>query len=397
MTNGGLSILSWTKTYKKLLILSLTCTSVLSTLPTVAAQEELSKTPNLTQDTPVKAPIQALQMPKDYPEALNNVQVDGRSYVVVDQETNKILMEKEGNVAYPIASMSKVLSMYLIYQAIEQGKLKEDEKIVIPDTIVQNISSNPDLSNVGLESGVEYSVKDLMNGIMLSSGNDATSALMWKIYGSEQEGVKAIRHQLDEWGIDDYSFYSTSGVPVQYLPQDYWIDDAKEGDENKLSASDMALVAKYTIEKYPQILDITSQYEYTFMAGTPQEKQLVNPSELLDGKTYGRKGMTGLKSGLTDGAGRCYVATGTENGRKVITVLMGAQESSYPGIYTLLDTLSQYPDLYKKDGFSINKRLTKAEKEAAKAKADEKKDGKKELKNQRDTGLTKLMRDIFKF
>ena len=92
------------------------------------------------------------------------------------------------------------MSVYLTYKAIEEGKIKLDDKIKTPESIVRDFTDNAELSNAGLVTDAEYTVQDLLYGIMLASGNDATTLLMSHIYGSEQEAVAAIRRQLDEWG-----------------------------------------------------------------------------------------------------------------------------------------------------------------------------------------------------
>ena len=168
-----------TKLHTKLVLLTLASTTLLGLASPIMAQE-LKKTPDLTKDFSQTQASQAssFTMPSGYPEELNSLTEDTRSYVVIDQDTHKVLMEREGNKPYPIASMSKIMSVYLTYKAIEEGKIKLDDKIKTPESIVRDFTDNAELSNAGLVTDAEYTVQDLLYGIMLASGNDATTLLM---------------------------------------------------------------------------------------------------------------------------------------------------------------------------------------------------------------------------
>lgn len=397
---------------KHLVLSSLVSMSVLSVGTTVSAQvENISKTPNLSQDIQEVTQYDPVEIPEEYPQELLDwyaSNIDARSYAVIDVETNKILAQTQGNVPYPIASMSKIMAVYLVYKAIDEGKLSLDTMVTIPQEIEDYFSFNPEMSAVGLYAGEEYSVEDLIHGIMFLSGNDATSALLWEIYGTEQAAVQAIREQLTEWGFTDFEFYTVSGIPNMYLPEELWIDGSNETSENKMSAVDVALMSQYVVKEFPHLLEVTSKYEYTFAAGTELEQVFYTSNQLLEGQAYGRAGITGLKSGMTDAAGRNFVSTSTENGREVIAVVMGLfpredglDVTTYWETEILLDALLDYPDLYQLEGLPSNKRLTRAEREAELAKlAEEEAQAEMaeegiELENRRDSPVTNFMRDLF--
>ena len=397
---------------RSLVISSLVGMCVLSVNTTGSAQvENITKTPNLSQDIQEVTQYNPVEMPADYPQELLDwyaSNIDARSYAVVDVETNKILAQSQGNVPYPIASMSKIMAVYLVYKAIDEGKLSLDTKITIPQEIEDYYSFNPEMSAVGLYAGEEYSVEDLIHGVMFLSGNDATSALLWEIYGTEQAAVQAIREQLTEWGFTDFEFYTVSGIPNMYLPEELWMDGSNETSENKMSAVDVALMSQYVVKEFPHLLEVTSKYEYTFAAGTELEQVFYTSNQLLEGQAYGRPGITGLKSGMTDAAGRNFVSTSTENGREVIAVVMGLfpredglDVTTYWETEILLDALLDYPDLYQLEGLPSNMRLTRAEREAELAKlAEEEAQAEMaeegiELENRRDSPVTNFMRDLF--
>lgn len=386
--------------------------SVLSVGAPVSAQvENITKTPNLSQDIQEVIQYDTIEIPADYPQELLDwyeSNIDARSYAVIDVETNKILAQSQANVPYPIASMSKVMAVYLVYKAIDEGKLSLDTMITIPQEIEDYFSFNPEMSAVGLYAGEEYSVEDLIHGVMFLSGNDATSALLWEIYETEQAAVKAIRQQLTDWGFTDFEFYTVSGIPNLYLPESLWIEGSNETSENKMSAMDVALMSQYVVKEFPHLLEVTSKEDYTFAAGTELEQVFYTSNQLLAGQTYGRPGITGLKSGMTDAAGRNFVSTGTENGREIIAVVMGLfpredglDVTTYWETEILLDALLDYPDLYQLEGLPSNMRLTRAEREAELAKlAEEEAQAEMaeegiELENRRDSPVTNFMRDLF--
>lgn len=341
--------------YRRIIYPLLLLTLLTNTLSTYA---QLSKTPNLSADQ-LSIPTQdPLVLPEDYPQDILehfNENIDARSFIVVDVETNRVLAEKQGNTRYPIASMSKLAATYLVYQAVEEGRLSLTDEIEIPKEIEDNMSFNPEMSAMGLYSDLKYTVQDLLAGVLLMSGNDATSALMWHLYGSEQAGVAAIRELLLSWGITNFEFYTVSGIPNQYIPESWWIEGSNETSENQMTAADVALMAEYLVRDFPEVLEITSAESYTAFEGKDNEFTMYNTNLLLPGATYGRDGIKGLKSGNTDAAGKNFVAYGQENGRNIIAVVMGVFDradleiNSYWEIEILLNKLAEYPDLYQNE------------------------------------------------
>lgn len=375
-------------------------------LTPVYAQQGLSKTPNLTADTIIMGPIEEFKQPENYPQDIvDHFQdnMDARSYIVIDQETNRILAQKSGNMPYPIASMSKVISLYLIYQAIDKGKIKLDDEIEVPQKIIDDIVSNPELSNIGLVDGQTYTVKDLIYAIMLHSANDATSALMWHLYGDEHSAVMAMRDLVESWGIKNYRLYTTSGAPNNELPEDWWMIGSNEASENTMSAADIALAAQHLIQDYPTVLEVTSKPTYQFKEGTDLETTLYNPNQLLPGGQYGREEMDGLKSGYTDAAGKNFVATGTENNRRIIAVAMGVfgeNLSSYWEIEILLNKLNEYPDLYQNDQLPTNLpsqpvETTEKNDSQPETESNEESANPDEIPNSRNNYITNVMRGLF--
>lgn len=400
-----------------LLMTGIILTSMVSPVGISAQIENLSKSPNLSVDIAEIQEYEPLDMPADYPEDLVehfDENVDARSFVVIDVETNRILAQRQANIPYPIASMSKVMSAYLVLKAVDEGTISMDTMIEAPAEITDVLSGNFELSSANLFAGEEYTVKDLLYGVMMLSGNDATSVLMWHLYGSEQAGTQAIIDQLYQWGFTDYEFYTTSGIPNLYLPESWWMPGSVETSENKMSAQDVALMSEYVVTEYPELLQITASEDYVFMEGTDLEQYFYTTNLLLPGQAHGREGINGLKSGTTDAAGKNFVATGTENGREIIAVAMGLfprddglEITSYWDIEILLEGLEEYPDLHENADLPVNSLPTLEERQAQQAEearlaaleeeGSESDAGDEPFENRRDNPITNFIGRLFKW
>lgn len=400
-----------------LLMTGIILTSMVSPVGISAQIENLSKSPNLSMDIAEIQEYEPLDMPADYPEDLVehfDENVDARSFVVIDVETNRILAQRQANIPYPIASMSKVMSAYLVLKAVDEGTISMDTMIEAPAEITDVLSGNFELSSANLFAGEEYTVKDLLYGVMMLSGNDATSVLMWHLYGSEQAGTQAIIDQLYQWGFTDYEFYTTSGIPNLYLPESWWMPGSVETSENKMSAQDVALMSEYVVTEYPELLQITASEDYVFMEGTDLEQYFYTTNLLLPGQAHGREGINGLKSGTTDAAGKNFVATGTENGREIVAVAMGLfprddglEITSYWDIEILLEGLEEYPDLHENADLPVNSLPTLEERQAQQAEearlaaleeeGSESDAGDEPFENRRDNPITNFIGRLFKW
>lgn len=309
-----------------------------------------------------------LSFPESYPKELKNFETVAERYLLIDQETERVLAAKDAIDPYPIASISKIMPAYLTYKAVEEGKIAMEDVIEVSQEIEDYYSFNPESSSVGLYAGVNYPVKDLLEATMILSANDATAALMWEIYGSEEAAVQAIRNQLYDWGMTDFEFYTTSGFPNRYIPESLWVSGSGEDDQNMMSAADVALMTKKVVEEYPQLLEMTAQNSVVFMEDTDYEEVIANSNALLPDNSLGRDGVTGLKSGFTDAAGKCFVTTTTENDRKEIAVVLKVPDqedmSSYEETYNLLETAGEFADLYKNKDLPIISLPTLAERQA---------------------------------
>ena len=175
---------------------------------------------------------------------------------------------------------------------------------------------------------------------MVSSANSAAIALAEKIAGSEKDFVDKMRAKLLEWGIQDATVVNTTGLNNETLGDNIY-PGSKKDEENKLSAYDVAIVARNLIRDYPQVLEITKKPTSTF-AGL----EIHSTNSMLEGMPAYRGGIDGLKTGTTDKAGASFVGTTVEKGMRIITVVLNADQQNgnpyarFTATSSLLDYIS---------------------------------------------------------
>lgn len=257
-------------------------------------------------------------------EAKETFSVNASAAIAVDMDSGKILYNHNAEESLGIASMTKIISAYVIYHEVDQGHLTWDDTVTI-DKDLDKSSKNPDLSNVPLNSKLTYTVKDLLEASLISSANAATSALARHISGTEPEFVDLMRQQLLDWDINDAYIISASGLGTEDMVGPTYPKSKKE-DENMMSARSMAIVAYHVLTDYPEILDIAQTPSRTFFPETKHEYTFWNSNEMLPGFDYAYEGVDGLKTGTTPLAGNCFVGTAVQNDQRIITVLMNVDE-----------------------------------------------------------------------
>jgi D-alanyl-D-alanine carboxypeptidase (penicillin-binding protein 5/6) len=242
--------------------------------------------------------------------------VAAKHAIAVEASTGKVLYEKDATTPDGIASMTKILTVYLTYKENDKGNLSWDTKVPISD-YAYDLTANSDASNVPMEAR-EYTVEQLVNAAMVASANSAAIALAEQIGGTESKFVDMMQAQLQEWGITDAKLVNASGLNNSYLGDNIY-PGSSSTDENTLSARDVAIIAQHLISEYPDVLKITNQATADFDGST-----MNTYNYMLKGMPYARDGVDGLKTGTTELAGASFVATSTENGMRIISVVMNA-------------------------------------------------------------------------
>lgn len=255
---------------------------------------------------------------------------EAKSAILIERDTGEILYDKDAHIKLPPASMTKVMTLILIMEAIDNNELHLDEKIRISEN-----AASMGGSQIFLGAGEEMSVEDLLKGVAIASGNDASVALAEKIAGSEQSFVKHMNNKVAELGLENTQFNNVSGLPAK----------------NHYSTSyDMAMMAKELL-KYESITDYTSIYDDYLRKGEENEFWLVNTNKLV--KFY--PGVDGLKTGYTNEAKYCLTATAMKDDMRVVAVVMGADniKDRNASVSKLLD--------YAFNHFETNKLFEKGE------------------------------------
>ena len=222
-----------------------------------------------------------------------------KSAILIERDTGKVLYEKNSNESLPPASMTKIMTMLLIMEALDEGKLSYDEKVRASE-----YAASMGGSQIFLEAGEEMTVEELLKGIAIGSGNDAAVAMAERIAGSEEAFIDMMNKKAEELELKDTKFQNTTGLPVE---------------EHYSSAYDMAIMSKELL-KYEDITKYTGKYEAYLREDTDNKFWLVNTNKLV--RFY--PGVDGLKTGFTREAMYCLTATAEKDGMRVIAVVFGA-------------------------------------------------------------------------
>ena len=222
-----------------------------------------------------------------------------KSAILIERDTGKVLYEKNSNESLPPASMTKIMTMLLIMEALDEGKLSYDEKVRASE-----YAASMGGSQIFLEAGEEMTVEELLKGIAIGSGNDASVAMAERIAGSEEAFIDMMNKKAEELELKDTKFQNTTGLPVE---------------EHYSSAYDMAIMSKELL-KYEDITKYTGKYEAYLREDTDNKFWLVNTNKLV--RFY--PGVDGLKTGFTREAMYCLTATAEKDGMRVIAVVFGA-------------------------------------------------------------------------
>lgn len=221
-----------------------------------------------------------------------------KSAILVDNLSGKVLYEKNADEKLAPASMTKLASMLIVMEAIDNGSLKLEDKVTISEE-----AANMGGSQVFLQAGEVYTVHDLLKSVAIASGNDAVVALSEKVGGSVSGFVDMINKRLKELGATNTNFVNPHGL---------------DAEGHYSTARDMSIIARELL-RHEKILEYTSIYEEYLEKNDGSRIWLVNTNRLV--RFY--DGVDGLKTGFTKTAGYCLTATAKKNNFRLISVVMG--------------------------------------------------------------------------
>lgn len=268
--------------------------------------------------------VSMFQLPKSAFAADDILGVHADGAIAIEASTGKVLYEKNADTALGIASMSKMMTEYILLESIKKGKIKWDQEYTPSDYVVK-ISHDTNLSNVPLRKDMKYKIIDLYHAMAIYSANAATIAIAETIAGSETNFVKLMNEKAKELGLKDYKFVNSTGLNNSDL-QGMYPKGSGPDDENVMSARATAKLAFHLVNDYPEMLKTSSIPKMVFHAGPGEDINMENWNWMLPTLIYGSKdnGVDGLKTGTTDFAGSCFTGTAMRNGMRVITVVLNA-------------------------------------------------------------------------
>ncbi|MFD0048516.1 D-alanyl-D-alanine carboxypeptidase family protein [Actinomycetes bacterium NPDC127524] len=259
----------------------------------------------------------------------NQLAENASSAILIERDTGAVLYQKNSDQKLPPASMTKIMTMLLIMDAVDKGELKLNEKIRTSE-----YAASMGGSQIFLEPGEEMTTEQMLRGISIGSANDASVAVAERLAGSEEAFVKKMNEKAKELGLKNTRFQNATGLPVK---------------NHYSTAHDMSIMAKELL-KYDLITKFTGTYESFLREGTDKKFWLVNTNRLV--KFY--PGVDGLKTGFTNEAKYCLTATAKKGNMRVIAVIFGAPSPKERNaqITKMLDyAFSQYTThpIYKRD------------------------------------------------
>ena len=231
-------------------------------------------------------------------------EVAGKSAVLMDVATGRVLYEKNAHEALAPASVTKVMTLLLIMEALDCGKLQWTDMVTASETAAAKGGSQ-----IYLKVGETMSVADMVKSIAVSSANDCACAMAEHLAGSEEAFVGMMNQRAAELGMGDTHFVNCTGL-----------DDSEEAQNHRTSAYDIALMSRELLGKHPDIKKYTTIWMDTVRDGA---FGLSNTNKLI--RFY--SGATGLKTGFTSGAGYCLSASAQREDLELIAVVMGCQTS----------------------------------------------------------------------
>lgn len=231
--------------------------------------------------------------------------IDAKSYILMEASTGTILSENNSEEPLPPASVTKIMTLLLIYDSVNEGKIKWDDMVTVSEH-----AASMGGSQIFLEPNEQQSVETLTKSIAIASANDAAVAMAEFIAGSEESFVGMMNEKAKELGMKNTTFVNACGL---------------DAEGHKMSAKDIALMSRELITKYPDIKKYTTTWQDTITHTTSKgttEFWLTNTNKLI--KWY--KDATGLKTGSTNEALYCLSGTAERDGMELIAVVMAAPD-----------------------------------------------------------------------
>ncbi len=281
--------------WKKILVTVLGCAVILCAFIGIGK--------NLPKQDPIELETVTDEIADEDKEAPFEVAAKGA--VLIDADTGKVLFQQNAHEELPLASVTKVMTMLLVMDAVDSGKISLDDEVTISER-----AASMGGSQMYMEFGETHTVKELLKGVAMASANDGCVALSEYVAGSEEIFVERMNKKAKDLGMRDTHFVNTNGLPVA---------------EHYSSAYDISIMSK-ELYKYEEVREWFTTWQDTITVGLPgKEKEfgLTNTNKLI--KQY--QGCDGIKTGFTSDAGYCLSASATRGDTHLIAVALGCETS----------------------------------------------------------------------
>ena len=226
-------------------------------------------------------------------------QLAAKAYILIDANTGHILVENNADMPLPPASLAKMMTTYIVSNEIAAGRLTKDDTVLISDNAWEKGGAKTDGSTMFLSPRTRVSVSDLMRGVIIQSGNDASIALAEHISGDEAAFADVMNHQASLLGMDSTQYFNSTGLPYEGMVS---------------TARDLSLLARAIIQDHPEHYSIYSEKYFKYNnINQPNRNRLLWRDSSVDG----------LKTGHTNAAGYCLVSSAKRRDMRLISVVMG--------------------------------------------------------------------------
>lgn len=257
-------------------------------------------------------PLQVAELPKtglsdkEVPPKYIPPEINAKAAIVIDASDGDVIYQNNENEAFAPASMSKMMTVYLLLESVHNGKVRWEDPVKMSAKAAQTEGAR-----IPVQVNDTLTVKDLYHALMIESANNSAVALAEHMAKTEKDFVQLMNAKAKQLEMSEYAkFANASGL--QEL----------DGSETKMTAADVAKLAYNLIKDYPEILEVTHlrQSQLAFNNTT-----VTNTNEMLNenNKSLHIEGMDGLKTGFTDSAGYCFTGTAKQGDTRIITVVMG--------------------------------------------------------------------------
>lgn len=234
-----------------------------------------------------------------FANAANAIETKAKNLILMDYETGQYLYSKDADKMIPPASMSKLMTVYMIFEKLKDGSLKEDDTFTVSENAWRKGGAASGSSTMFLNIGEKVRVGDLIQGIIIQSGNDACIVAAENISGSEEDFAAAMMEKAKKMGLNNSSFTNATGWP---------------DPDHKMSVEDLAKLARILIRDFPEYYNLFSKHNFTH-----NNIKQGNRNPLL----YSMPEADGLKTGHTEEAGFCLTASAKHGDRRLISVMSG--------------------------------------------------------------------------